>query len=660
MKYGHDERGDMTGVEAVGEGISLRVHDVGGIDETTVEFAPGVNVLAGRNATNRTSLLRALMAALGSDDASLKADADEGSVELRLDGATYTRRLVRRADGVALEGSPYLSGDEVDYAESFAFLLETNDARQAVLSGGRDLRAVLLRPVDTDAIERELRERIEERREVEDELDRLEGAADRLESARERRDELTDELETKRERRQELQAEMDAEDTGERRDGERAELLDELNAVRSELGETRYRLETAREGLEAAREERERLRGELDGVDTPAENRLEEIDRRVEELRSRRRELDSLVNRLSTVVGFNERMLEGENGLRELMRHGGSTGGPGEEAVTDGLLPDDTTVCWTCGAEATVDDVGDTLDRLRDLASEKRAERGSVTEELESLADEREELEEHRRRRAELEERLADAEADVEEREARAERLETRLEEQESRLKELESELEHLEADRDDALAEHQREATDLEFEIGRLSSELEDATATVEELEGRVEREAKLRERREALAEEIESLRTRIETVERDAIESFNEHAEELLDALEYDNIERIWIERREPPEGRRDPAARGEFDLHVVRRTDEGVVYEDTVEHLSESEREVTGLVFALAGYLTHEVYERVPFVLLDSLESIDSERIARLVDHFADYAPSVVVALLPEDAAALPDGYERIEAI
>jgi DNA repair exonuclease SbcCD ATPase subunit len=652
----------MTGVEAVGAGISLSVRDVGGIDETTVEFAPGVNVLAGRNATNRTSLLRALMAALGSDEVSLKADADEGSVELALDGETYTRRLVRRAGGVTLEGDPYLAADEVDYAECFAFLLETNDARQAVLTGGRDLRRVLLRPVDTDAIERELRERVEERREVDAELDRLEDAADRLERARERRDELAAELESQRERRQELQAEMDAGDAGGRLDGERGELLDELNAVRSELGETRYRLETASEGLEAAREERERLRDELDGIDAPAESRLEEIDDRIEELRSRRRELDGLVNRLSTVVGFNERMLEGENGLRELVREDAASdrsvdaeGG----AVTDGLLPEETTVCWTCGTETTADDIGDTLDRLREVASEKRAERAAVTDELESLVDERDDLDARRRERAELEERLADAEADVEEREARAERLETTLDEQENRLAELESELERLEADRDDTLAEHQREATDLEFEIGRLSSELEDAEATVEELEGQVERESELRERRETLTGEIESLRTRIETVERDAVESFNEHAQELLEALEYDNIERIWLERREP-EGPREPTDRGEFDLHVVRRTDEGVVYEDTVEHLSESEREVTGLVFALAGYLTHEVHERVPFVLLDSLESIDSERIARLVDHFADYAPSVVVALLPEDAAALPDGYERIESI
>ncbi|EMA21616.1 hypothetical protein C435_06423 [Haloarcula marismortui ATCC 33799] len=100
--------------------------------------------------------------------------------------------------------------------------------------------------------------------------------------------------------------------------------------------------------------------------------------------------------------------------------------------------------------------------------------------------------------------------------------------------------------------------------------------------------------------------------------------------------------------------------FTLHVVRSTDSGTVYEDTVGHLSESEREVTGLVFALAGYLVHDVYEEVPFILLDSLEAIDSERIASLVEYFAEFPSYLVVALLPEDAQALSDSYNRITDI
>jgi uncharacterized protein YhaN len=100
--------------------------------------------------------------------------------------------------------------------------------------------------------------------------------------------------------------------------------------------------------------------------------------------------------------------------------------------------------------------------------------------------------------------------------------------------------------------------------------------------------------------------------------------------------------------------------FDLHIIRSTDDGTAYEDTVDHLSESEREVTGLVFALAGYLVHEVYETCPFLLMDSLEAIDSNRIAALVDYFASFADNLVVALLPEDAQALDDDYRRVTDI
>ncbi|MBX0298099.1 hypothetical protein [Haloarcula nitratireducens] len=48
------------------------------------------------------------------------------------------------------------------------------------------------------------------------------------------------------------------------------------------------------------------------------------------------------------------------------------------------------------------------------------------------------------------------------------------------------------------------------------------------------------------------------------------------------------------------------------------------------------------------------------MDSLESIDSDRIIQLVEYFEDYAEYLVVALLPEDAQALDDSVNRVTAI
>jgi recombinational DNA repair ATPase RecF len=72
------------GVEQTLEMSRLKARNTGGIDGTDVTFEPGVTVLPGRNATNRTSLLQAIMAANGSDHVSIKADAEETEVALTL------------------------------------------------------------------------------------------------------------------------------------------------------------------------------------------------------------------------------------------------------------------------------------------------------------------------------------------------------------------------------------------------------------------------------------------------------------------------------------------------------------------------------------------------------------------------------------------------
>jgi hypothetical protein len=62
----------------------------------------------------------------------------------------------------------------------------------------------------------------------------------------------------------------------------------------------------------------------------------------------------------------------------------------------------------------------------------------------------------------------------------------------------------------------------------------------------------------------------------------------------------------------------------------------------------------------YRSPDLYEHLPSMLLDPLETIDSDRIAALVEYFSEYAEYLVVALLPEDAAALDDDYQRVTEI
>lgn len=96
----------MSSQKAAEKPFEVSVENIGGIDDTTVELGPGISVLTGRNATNRTSFLRSVMAALGSDNVALKGDADEGSVELTTDSEQFVRTLSRRQGTVVFDGNP--------------------------------------------------------------------------------------------------------------------------------------------------------------------------------------------------------------------------------------------------------------------------------------------------------------------------------------------------------------------------------------------------------------------------------------------------------------------------------------------------------------------------------------------------------------------------
>jgi DNA repair exonuclease SbcCD ATPase subunit len=651
----------MSASQIESEKMQLSVENIGGIDDTTVDITPGVTALSGRNATNRTSLLQALMAAFGSDHVSLKGDADEGQVDLTVGDETYTRTLERRNGTIVTGGDPYL--DDTELADLFAFLLESNEARQAV-ARGEDLRELIMRPVDTEAIQTEIDQLEAEQRDIESELDDLESIADRLPDLEEQRTSLDQQIEEKQEELDEKeteleQADADVEDSrADKRELEDA--LDELHDARESLDDTRFDLDTQRESLDALREERSEVETELAELPETPVGDIEEINAEIEQLRDRQRTIDTTVNELQTIIQFNEEMLEGTS--REITDALQDDTGDSSGSLTDQLVADtDTVVCWTCGSEVPKDEIEATIDRLQELRSDTFEERNTIRSEIDELQNDKNTLETHQRERTQLEQRLQRIETELDERETRIEELKETQEELEDEITSLEANVEDLQEEDYGNILDLHKEANQLEFELGRLQSDRENIDTQITNLDDRLNERSSLEERRDEIQEDLADLRTRIDQIEEQAVEQFNDHMETVLDLLGYANLERIWIERteHEVTQGRRTVSERT-FDLHVIRSTDSGAAYEDTVDHLSESEREVTGLVFALAGYLVHAVYETVPVMLLDSLEAIDADRIAALVEYVADHADYLVVALLPEDASALNQDYQRVTEI
>jgi DNA repair exonuclease SbcCD ATPase subunit len=304
--------------------------------------------------------------------------------------------------------------------------------------------------------------------------------------------------------------------------------------------------------------------------------------------------------------------------------------------------------------------IEDTLALLQSVRSETAAEMDDIADTIDDLESERREIEQRRQRRSDLRTRITRIEDEIEDHEAAIADLQDRRDELEAEVEETEAELETLRTENESEVLDLHEEANDLEFELGRLQNKLESITDEITEIESELEDREELQSEREQVATELKELRTRIETIQNEAVEQFNSHMETVLYLLEYDNIDRVWIERAEQQvtqgrSKRRQPT----FDLHIVRNPADGGAYEDVAENLSESEREVIGLVFALAGYLVHDVDEVCPFILLDSLEAFDSERIAKLVSYLKTHSEYLIVALLPEDAQALEEG-QRIQEI
>lgn len=628
---------------------TITVENVGGIGACEVAFEPGVSVLTGRNATNRTSLLSALGGVLGGSSASVKSDASEGRVRLELGGETYSRGYTRSGDGVQTGGSPFI--DDVTLVDLFVTLLEDNPVRRAV-ERGDPLREVIMRPVDTGAIEARISELQAEKHSIEDEIETVSAARDDLPQLEDQRDSLEAAIEQIDNELAALRDEVAAAEADAETARAAGDVLETLSERRQERSQLEDQLEVKRAERDALRDDRQELKSALDDlVDQPGTDQ-QSIDEDLAAARARKRDLDETIASLTTIVEFNEALLSDEGELSGL--------DAGTSDVTAALAPEDhrDLVCWTCGTRVQRGAIRGRLDDLRAVIEEKREVRGEFETRIGGLEARREELQRNRSRRTELEGELDETRAKLSDVEEEIERLTARLAEVRSAVTDLEERAAKTEELGESDLPETYEQLADLQYERGQRAQQLEDIEASIQDVEALPDR-ATLEAQRDEIASELEQERSRIDDLETAAVEAFNEHMDELLGLLDYENVARVWLERKTKGPSAGPSVSDTSFALHVVRTSGDGAGYEDELSNLSESEREVIGLVVALAGYLVHQVYDQVPFMLLDSLEAIDSDRIAAVVSYFADYAPYLVVALLPEDASALDESHDRIPA-
>ena len=407
----------MNSVNQTTEEMEISVSNIGGIDQTDAVFRPGVTVLAGRNATNRTSLLRAISAGLGSDNVSLKTDAQEGEVKMTVNGETFTRTLTRDGDQVTTSGEPYL--DDSELADLFAFLLESNEARRTVVQKD-NLHELIMRPVDTDEIERKIDLLTKQKREIDDTLETLDRLQQELPTLKQELGTVEGKIEKRNSRLEEKEVEIETLDSDIQETKQEKSKLEEkfkdLRKKRSKLEEARSELDRKQESLQSLEHRQSELEEEITDIPETPEGDVQEIESQIDQLRGELQTITETVNEIQTIIRFNEEKLDETNSeIAEALGVRSSS----TNSISDRLIGDKQAVCWTCGSSVEKSSIEDTLDQLRDLSQTKLARKRELNEQIDELADEKVKYQEKQRQRDQTEHELETLEQKIEQREDR-------------------------------------------------------------------------------------------------------------------------------------------------------------------------------------------------------------------------------------------------
>lgn len=600
--------------------LSIEISNVGGIEHFEQTLSNPIAIVTGTNASNKTSLLKAVAFGIGRSTVPIRSGATEARVELQIGDERVVRAARPKGGGLNISGEALLEdSDDVKLFERFGCLLEFNDVRQAVREG-RPVEDLLKEPMDLTNLEARRNELLQRKQDLKREINQLgdieEEIASResqLESKRERIASLEAKHDDLRERQNETV--NDDDDAAELRE-RRVSLVHEQNELETQISE----LETA---IERIKSEVEETKSELESAREVAESYdIDDLEARRNEIL---RDLDDITDRVE--------VLQSVLTANREMHHSSYTGVLGKETS----LVEDTVTCWACGDDASASNFDETINRLQEIVERDKERRQTHQPKLESVKSDIDEAKEARSHVSNLEAEVRGLEGRLEN---RRESLQTKRESLESihdDLNAVDEELSEYESEQETEVTDLQSEIEDVRIDLHAAQSEAQRLESSVGDLQEQLEERERKKADLDELSDEIVELSERIRTLEQDLREGFNDAINELIEVLDYERIERIWLD--------------GEFNLVIAREID-GAVHKDNVEHLSESEREMVGLMLALAGYVTYDLSGIVPVLLIDTLGAFDDERTADLVAYFADETPLLLTALLPGSASAVDE--------
>lgn len=594
----------------------VSITNVGGIYEATATLTNGVNIVQASNFSGKSSFMNAIQTVMGTTgmfDSThpLTEGKESGAVELESEEMAHSVSLNRSANNeVILRGTPVLESDADQMcARLFAFLGEDNPIRSRVREQ-KDLTELLQAPLDLENIDEQIATLKQKRESKQEEIKTAQRSEENIPAVKEAITTLEEELDELRQKRTEVETRVGneitdneslSEDLANRR-SEVSTLERRISRLQSKLSETETQLEEKREAKES-----------LDIPDQP------QADTDVEEKQQRVDEINLQVDLLEGLYRANQRVIE-EDELSLV-------------TSIDRTLVEDEFDCWVCGESTTTETVETRLAALQTKIETLKEERSTLTNEIETVEKQQREYREKKRQATTIEEEIGALSA-------KRDDLQRDLKQAEDRKTQVEDTVKELEEDLQQAETELSEELTDIKSDIKLKVQELETQQNRLEELETKRENVDALRAEVDAIEEEIKTLKKRKESKQRELKTQFDEAMATALDhfAPGFDGA-RLDIKTNKENEIEA-------FDLIVAR---DG--RETTIDTLSEAERELVGIVVAIAGYRTFEVSDRVPMILLDGVSQLAADNLRLLCEYLSDDTEMLVTTAYPE--ASIVDG-------
>jgi DNA repair exonuclease SbcCD ATPase subunit len=617
---------------------NIEVEHIGGIRSGEATLNAGPNIIQASNFQGKSSLLAAIQTAIGTtgmfgEEHPLMEGEDEGEVTLETDEDSHTVSLSRSVgaerDTISRSGNPYLT-DEQDRvaARLFAFLGEDNPIRAAVREKDQErLTELLIKPLETENIDLRIDNLRSEILEVKEELDEAETAHKKLPAAQEKVTQLESELEELKEERDELEEKVD-EDT------EQQDLRNELTNKQSELDRKERQLERLENQIERREEQLEEKEAELEELEVPEEL---ELDTDISEKQDRVEELDLKINLLNDLYRSNKAVLD-ENEI-------------GLVTEVERSLSGDTFSCFVCGADTTEEDVKERLQAIKEKENALQEEKSSLDKEINKIQERKREIRSNRQKKSELESKIKQLNVDIQEDRNEVEQVSEEIDALEEEIEELEAEYEEAEQEEE----EYSSELKSVQQSIGTTENKLERAQDKLERLEEEASGRDEIEERLDEKRDEIEELKQRREKKYEELVSQFDEAMNDIVSTF-APGFNGAFLDKKKNPDDS------VEFEINVAREAPDGGGRTADLNNLSEGERELVGIVTALAGYRTFNVDERVPCILLDGIGQLAAEHIRNMIDYLEDASEILVTTAYPEagsfDGQTIsPDNWEVI---